>query len=291
LRLRSMLFAPASHERHALKALSGEAGADAAILDLEDAVRPADKPEARARIRRWLGDRAGGPPAWVRINAMSTPFAYEDLVGVVGPGLAGIVLPKVETGAEVATADWLLTHLERLAGLPAGSVALMPSVETATGLAAVASIAVAAPARARRIMFGALDFSLDTGMAPAAGREGILWARAQLAIACRAAGMLPPIDTVYPDLPDTEGLRAEAEQARRLGFGGKACVHPRQVAVVHAAFAPTPAEVDRARRVLEAFAAAGEGAIRVDGQLVDEPVVARARQVLGEAGLGGPDTA
>ncbi len=282
--LRSMLFAPAAHERHAARALSGADGADAAILDLEDAVLPADKPAARAAVRRLLAGRAGGPSAWVRINAMTTPHAYEDLVAVVGPGLAGIVLPKVEAGTEVATADWLLGHLERLAGLPAGAIALMPSVETARGLSAVP--AMACP-RARRIMFGALDFSLDVGMAPVASREGVYWARAQLAVACRAAGLLPPIDTVFPDLQDAEGLAAEAAQARRLGFGGKACVHPRQVAVVHAAFAPTVQEVAQARRILEAFAAAGTGAIRVDGELVDEPVLARARQVLAQAGEAG----
>ncbi len=280
-----MLFAPAAHERHALRALSGADGADAAILDLEDAVLPADKPAARRRIPELLAGRTGGPPAWVRINAMTSPFAYEDLVAVVGPGLAGIVLPKVERGEDVATADWLLGHLERLAGLPSGGIALMPSVETARGLIAVA--AMACSPRARRIMFGALDFSLDAGMAPDAGREGVYWARAQLAVACRAAGLLPPIDTVYPDLQNAEGLAEEAAQAKRLGFGGNDCVHPRQVAAVHAAFAPAAQEVDRARRILAAFARAGEGAIRVDGELVDEPVLARARQVLEQAGEGG----
>ncbi|HVB09000.1 MAG TPA: CoA ester lyase, partial [Bacillota bacterium] len=220
MRLRSMLFAPASHERHAAKALSGEAGADAVILDLEDAVRVEDKAAARARIRSLLTGRAGGPPAWVRINGMTTEFAYEDLVAVVGQGLAGIVLPKVESGTEVATADWLVGHLEGLTGLPRGTVALMPSVETAKGLIAVPTLA--SLPRARQIMFGALDFSLDVGSTPAAGREGLLWARSQLAIACRAAGLLPPIDTVYPDLQNEAGIAEEAAQARRLGFGGKA---------------------------------------------------------------------
>jgi citrate lyase subunit beta/citryl-CoA lyase len=275
--MRSMLFAPASHERHAAKAVSGEAGADAVILDLEDAVRPEDKPAARARIRRLL---PGKVPVWVRINAMATAHAYADMVAVVAPGLAGVVMPKVESGTEVAMADWLLRQLERAAGLPDGTVALMPSVETARGLAAVRDMATG---RARQIMFGALDFSLDAGMAPAAGRDGLLWARAQLVIACRATGMLPPIDTVYPELTNQAGLAEEAAQARRLGFAGKACVHPSQVPVVHAAFAPTTEEVAWARRVLEAFAAAGEGAIRVDGQLVDEPVVARARQIISRA--------
>lgn len=280
--LRSMLFAPANHPRHAAKALSGETGADAVILDLEDAVAVADKPAARQAVRALLATAPAG--AWVRINGMTTPHAYPDLVAAVGPGLTGVVLPKAETAAEVATAAWLLGNLEAAAGLPAGSVALMPSIETAAGLAAVPEIAAAAASRVRRLMFGALDFGLDTGMAP--GGEGQLWARAALVAASRAAGLDAPIDTVYPDLDDVDGLAAEAQQARRLGFAGKACVHPRQVGPIHAAFSPTEAEVAQARRIVDAYAAAGAGALRVDGEMVDEPVVARARAILAQAGQG-----
>ena len=283
--LRTLLFAPATSPRHVAKALSGATGTDGVILDLEDAVAIAEKPAARESARAMLAARGKperGPLAYVRVNGMTTPYAYDDLRTVVCAGLDGIVLPKVESAAQLVTADWLLHQIERAEGLPEGVIDLMPIVETAAGIAHLAEIAAATP-RVRRLNFGAGDYSLDTGMTWTAEHEGILWARIAVVNASRAAGLEPPIDTVYARLDDTEGFSAEAEQARRLGFQGKACIHPRQVTVVNAIFSPSEQEVAQARRIADAFAqaeAAGVASFTVDGQFVDYPIAYKARRTL-----------
>ncbi|HEV2582839.1 MAG TPA: CoA ester lyase [Ktedonobacteraceae bacterium] len=286
--LRSLLFAPANHARHVEKALSG--AADGAILDLEDAVAIDEKPAARLAAQRVLEQRASPPTftkAYVRINALTTPFAYQDMLEVVRPGLDGIILPKTESAEQVATLDWLLSQLEGERGMPVGGVDLMPIIETASGLLHAQEIAGASP-RVRRLNFGAGDFSLDTNMTWTSGNEGILWARVQLVVASRAARLEPPLDTVFPNLDDLEGLATEAEQAKRLGFQGKACIHPKQVEVVNATFTPGAEEMRQARLLIDAFEqaeAAGIASLRVGAQFVDYPVAERARRVveLGEA--------
>jgi citrate lyase subunit beta / citryl-CoA lyase len=283
--LRTLLFAPANSPRHVEKALSGATGTDGVILDLEDAVAHAEKPAARQAARATLEARGtlhDGPKAYVRVNSMTTPYAYEDLRTVVCASLDGVVLPKTESAAQLATADWLLRQVERTEGLPEGAIDLMPIIETAAGIAHLAEIA-ATTSRVRRLNFGAGDYSLDTAMTWTAGHEGILWARINVVNASRAAGLEPPIDTVYMRLDDTEGFAAEAEQAKRLGFQGKACIHPKQVAVVNAMFTPSDQEVAQARRIADAFAqaeAAGSASFTVDGQFVDYPIVFRARRTL-----------
>ena len=290
--LRSMLFAPASHLRHAEKALAGEA--DAAILDLEDAVALEEKENAREAAASLLRARRlddGGPLAFVRVNALSTPFAYGDLRAVVGPGCDGIMHPKTESPEQVAILDWLLLQLERERGLAEGSIPLLPIVETAAGLQRVEAIA-AASERIRCLNLGAGDFSLDTHMRRAPDAGGLLWARVRVVVASRAAGLEPPIDSVYFDLRDEAGLIADAEQAQAIGFQGKACIHPAQVAPVNRVFAPSGEEVERARRVVAAFEAAlasGTAAIQVEGMLVDYPIAEEARRVLRAAARpGGP---
>ena len=287
--LRSLLFAPATSSRHAQKALTG--AADGVILDLEDAIAIAEKPQARLAARKALdglaceSSSAARPRVFVRVNGLTTPFAYDDLRAIVGPGLDGVVLPKTESAAQLATVDWLLTQLERAAGLAAGAIEVMPIIETAAGVARMAEIAatVRESSRVRRLNFGAGDFSLDTNMTWVVGHEGLLWARAQLVIASRAAGLEAPLDTVYAQLHDEDGLRVEAEQARRLGFQGKACIHPRQVEIVNAVFSPSAEEVSQARAIVEAFAEAeaqGVASLRVGGQFIDYPVAARAQRTL-----------
>jgi citrate lyase subunit beta/citryl-CoA lyase len=191
----------------------------------------------------------------------------------------------MESAAQVATADWLLTQLERATGLAQGAIEIMPIIETAAGVERMAAIAAAARAtgRIRRLNFGAGDFSLDTNMTWTAGHEGILWARVQLIIASRAAGLEAPLDTVYAQLHDDDGLRAESEQARRLGYQGKACIHPRQVEIVNAVFSPSAEEVAHAQMIVDAFAEAeaqGVASLRVGGQFIDYPVAARAQRTL-----------
>lgn len=219
-----MLFAPANHRRHASKALASQA--DAAILDLEDAVAEDEKVDARQAVQVLLGERpADGPAAFVRINALTTPFAYPDLVSVIVKGLDGIVLPKVESAAQVATVHWFISQLEAEHGLDPGTVQLLPIIETATGLTRIDEIATAS-ARVAFITFGAGDFTLDNNMEWTPGNEAVLWARVQTVIASRAAGLSAPVDTVFPALADREGFIQEAKQARQLGFQGKLCIHP-----------------------------------------------------------------
>ncbi len=283
--LRSLLFAPAIHARHVEKALSG--AADGVILDLEDSVANAEKPAARQLARQALIDRASraesdGVRVYVRVNGLTTPYTYEDLLTVVAPGLDGVILPKTESAAHLLTVDWLLTQLERAAGLPQGGIEIMPIVETAAGVTHLAEIASATP-RVRRLNFGAGDFSLDTNMIWTAGQEGILWARIQLVIVSRAARLEAPVDTVYAQINDDDGLTMEAEQAKRLGFQGKACIHPRQVDIVNRVFSPSAGEIEQARAMVAAFAEAeaqGVASIRIGGQFIDYPVAARAQRTL-----------
>lgn len=284
--IRSLLFTPATSARQVAKALAGDT--DGVILDLEDSIAVAEKPQARLTARQTLDGVAAPdarPQIFVRVNGLTTPFAYDDLRTVVGAGLDGVITPKMESASQVMTADWLLTQLERAAGLRQGVIELMPIIETAAGVERMTEIAAAARAtgRVRRLNFGAGDFSLDTNMTWTAGHEGILWARVQLVIASRAAGLEAPLDTVYAQLHDDDGLRAEAEQAFRLGYQGKACIHPRQVEIVNAVFSPSADEVSQAQMIVNAFAEAeaqGVASMRVGGQFIDYPVAARAQRTL-----------
>lgn len=276
---RSFLFAPGDHERRVAKVF--EVGADAAILDLEDAVANARKVAARPLVRAAM-QRPHTSRGYVRVNGAHTEYCFGDLMEVIRAGLDGIVLPMVESAQQVQTVDWVITQVERENGLPAGGVDLIPLIETAAGLRAIDEIARAVP-RVRRLAFGAGDFTLDLNVRWTAEESELYAARTTIVIASRAAGLEPPIDSVWPHLQDPEGFKRSSALAAGLGFQGKLCIHPSQVPVVNELFAPTPAEVAQARRIVEAFDEAekkGLAAIQVDGQFVDYPVVYRARRVL-----------
>lgn len=282
--LRSILFAPANHRRHAEKALSG--AADGVILDLEDAVAVPEKPAARAAALSLLDEpRPSRKVVFVRINGLDTPFSYDDLRAVVRDGLDGVVVPKVESVDQVAVVDWLLRQLEREGDLEEGTVTVVPIIETARGLREVEALA-ASSRRIGRLSFGAGDFTLDLGMPWEPQNPGVLWAKMKILVASRAAGLEPPLDTVYPDLRDADGFRRESLEAKRLGFQGKMCLHPSQVAIANEVFTPSREAIDQARRTVEAFDAAleqGTASIEVDGQFIDYPVAERARRVLSMA--------
>ena len=277
--LRSLLFAPGNNEVLSTKAL--RLPADAVILDLEDACPIDLKIGARnsvvARLlmpRQCLG--------YVRVNALTTEFGFADLCAVTRPGVDGIVLPKLESVEELHTADWLMSQLEREQGLPPGSIDLIPLIETAKGLSRIDSIA-SHPTRVRRFSFGAGDLTLDLGFAWTTGEAELTSYRTALVLASKAAGLERPIDTVWPRVRDPDGCRMSAERAHALGFGGKLCIHPDQLAIIHSAFSPSAAEIEHASRVVAAFEAAeaaGSASITVDGQLVDYPIADRARDVL-----------
>ena len=277
--LRSFLFAPGNHARRVEKALSLDA--DAVILDLEDAVATAEKPATREAVAAAL-ERPRRGLLYVRVNAVDTEFCYGDLVAIVRRGLDGVILPKVESAAGLATADWLLAQLERDRGLPPGVIDLIPIIETARGLDGLGPI-LAGGTRVRQVAFGAGDFTLDVNMAWSRDETELAHARAVIVTASRAAEIEAPLDTVWVELADQDGLEASATAALRFGFQGKMCIHPDQIAVVNRVFTPSDAEIAAAERVVAAFAKAeaeGSAAIQLDGKFIDYPIVYRAQRVL-----------
>lgn len=279
---RTLLFTPGNHPRKVAKVF--EAGADAIILDLEDAVAIAEKPATRAAVVAALKARPSQrrPRGYVRVNALSTPFAYGDFQAVVGSWLDGIILPKVESPAELATAQWLLTQCEREAALPEGSIDLIPIIETAKAEQALGAIADAAT-RVKRLAFGAGDYTLDIGRDWSLDESELLPIRHQMVSVSRAAGLEPPIDTVFIHLQEGEAFSASCATARSLGFQGKLCIHPGQVMAANTAFTPSPAQVSYAKKIVAAFdeaEAAGSASIQVDGYFVDYPIVEKARRTL-----------
>ncbi len=277
--LRSFLFAPGNHARRVEKALSLDA--DAVILDLEDAVATAEKIMTRDLVAAALA-RPRGALLYVRVNAVDTEFCYGDLVAIVRAGLDGIILPKVESTVGLATVDWLLAQLERDRALPQGGIDLIPIIETARGLSHLGAI-LGAGTRVRRAAFGAGDFTLDVNMVWSRGEAELAPARAAIVTASRAAGIEAPLDTVWVDLSDQDGLEASARCALGFGFQGKMCIHPDQIAVVNGVFTPSEAEIAFAERVVAAFATAeaeGSAAIQLDGKFIDYPIVYRAQRVV-----------
>jgi citrate lyase subunit beta / citryl-CoA lyase len=277
--LRSFLFAPGNHSRRVEKALTLDA--DAVILDLEDAVAIAEKPATRgAVVAAYTQPRIG--LLYVRVNAADTEFCHGDFNAIVRAGLDGIILPKVESAATLQTIDWLLTNLERERGLTVGGIDLVPIIETARGLRDIDAI-LGAGTRVKHCAFGAGDFTLDVNMIWSLAESELAYARARVVTASRAAGIEAPLDTVWVDLQDDEGLEASTRQALALGFQGKMCIHPNQIGVVNRVFTPTNAEIDFAERVVAAFARAekeGSAAIQLDGKFIDYPIVYRAQRTL-----------
>jgi citrate lyase subunit beta/citryl-CoA lyase len=260
---RSLLFVPGSRPDRFDKALA--AGADAVVVDLEDAVAPGDKDRARDALATWLApDRS----VIVRINGADTAWFRGDLALCGRPGIAAVMLPKAERAEEIAAVR------------DAGARAVLPLVESAAGFAALPAIA-GAPG-VQRLAFGSLDFQIDLGMRDALEDE-LLFFRSQLVLASRLAELQPPVDGVSTAIDDADRLREDVLRARRLGFGGKLCIHPRQVEGVNRHFAPGEAERAWAQRVLDAAAASGGAAVAVDGKMVDKPVILRAQAIVRDA--------
>jgi citrate lyase subunit beta/citryl-CoA lyase len=281
---RSFLFAPGNHARKVEKVF--DCGADNVILDLEDAVAKAEKVATRALVvealkrPRQSGANKGG--AYVRVNGFHTEFCYGDAVAVVGPGLDGIILPMVESRDQLVALDWLVGALERERGLKPGSIDIIPIIETGKGIANARTIA-ASGTRVRRMAFGAGDYTLDMNMEWTLTESELEHARAEMAVASRAAGLEAPIDTVWVHIKDLDGVASSAKRARQLGFQGKMCIYPPQVERVNAAFTPTETEIAFARRVVAAFEQAereGSSSIQLDGYFIDYPIVYKARRTL-----------
>ncbi|MBX3023973.1 CoA ester lyase [bacterium] len=285
---RSLLFVPGSEPRHLARARA--AGADTVVFDLEDAVAPAAKGEARGLVAAAL--RAGGygasEPA-VRVNAPGTPWFGADLAATVAAGAAAIMVPKAERAGELAAVAERLDGLERAHGRPPGSVRLLALVETAAGIADAFALGAATP-RLEALCFGHADLARDLRLAGADAARGVLHhARCALALAARGRG-LAAIDCVCLAVRDAEAARADARLGLELGFAGKLCIHPQQVAIVNQVYTPTPAQIARARRVVSAWRTArrdGHAVLTLDGMMVDAPLVAAEEQVLERARQAG----
>ena len=281
--IRTALFVPGNRPDRIDKAVNTPA--DAVIVDLEDAVPPAMKADARPVVRDKIQEHHT-PRLLVRVNALDTEFVQADLDAVVAEGLACIIFPKMEKPEDVRKANQILSNAEAQKGLPAGTVSMIALIESALGVENAFQIIVEKtnPARLYTAAFGAADFTLDMGIEMTKTGKEIAFPRARLAVACRAAGVEPPIDTPYMiDLKDPEALEADAQFAKQLGFQGKLCIHPNQVDICNRIFSPTEKDIEQAHKIVDAFEAAeaaGTGVLQVDGKFIDLPLVKQARRVL-----------
>jgi len=287
--MRSLLFVPGDSPRKLAKGL--ESGADALILDLEDSVAGDRKAEARATALAFLKDAGKAdkrPQLLVRVNSLDTGLTDADLDAVVAGRPDAILLPKAEGGPSVIHLDAKLAAREALAGLPDGAIGIMAiATETAAALFAAGTYAGASP-RLSALTWGAEDLSADIGAETNRDADGSFTGPFRLArslcIAAAAAAKVAALDTVFIDFRNADGLRREAEEARRDGFTGKLAIHPGQVAVINEVFTPAPAEIARAQAVVDTFAAApGVGVVGIDGVMYDRPHLERAKRLLARA--------
>ncbi|MFT4100544.1 MAG: CoA ester lyase [Burkholderiaceae bacterium] len=264
---RTYLFVPANRPERFDKALA--AGADAVIIDLEDAVSPADKDAARAGLATWLAAFAGDRQRLlVRINDGSTPWFADDLQMVARFRWQAVMLPKVETPEQVA----------RVVGALGPQGRVVPLIESAAGVLNVEAVARAPGVQ--RLAFGTLDYALDVGLS--GDERGFIEPSTRIALASRVAGIAPPVAGVTPDIQDERRLLDELAFARAFGFTSKLCIHPKQVAPIHTALAPSAADVEWARRVLAAVEGSS-GAVQLDGKMIDRPVLLKAQAILAAA--------
>jgi citrate lyase subunit beta/citryl-CoA lyase len=262
-------------------------GADAIVLDLEDSVPPREKPAARELVQPSIGLAGkGGADVLVRINK-AFELAVADLDAAIRPGLAGIVFPKVESPVEVQIIDRLIAEREMACGLPVGSIDLSILVETALGVQHMAEIACASP-RIVALSLGAEDFTRDIGVEPSAEGEEQEYGKGMVVVAARLAGVQPHgLSSTLANFADLGGLERSATRAYRLGFKGASCIHPSQVPILNRCYAPDPAAVDYATRVINVYEeteAAGRASVALDGKMIDIPIVERARTLVARAG-------
>src|SRR5213594_1287154 len=280
---RSWMFVPGHRQRMIDKAFG--LNADAIMLDIEDGVAPNEKDAARKNIAESLGrEKAPGSPArYVRINAIGHARMDADLEAVIRPGLEGLVCPKVDTPDEVRKIDAILNDKEPKNNLKKSSVKLLIAIESPRGLLNAPVIAASSP-RVAGLLFGAEDFGREIGLPTV--REGeardLIYARSSMVIAA-ACSHVQAVDGVWVDLNDSQGLLGFAKQSRQLGFSGMSCIHPSQVDAINTTFSPTAEEIDYCQKVLQAFEEAnarGDGSIAFGGQLIDRPIVERARRTI-----------
>ncbi len=284
--MRSMLFVPGDRPERFAKAAAS--GADAVILDLEDAVTPGRRPQARREIASCLAGAGRGVPVWVRINPVDTDDALLDLAAIIDGRPDGILLPKARDGADVHRAShWLEAHEVRC-GFARDSVKLLPLITESAGALLKAASFADLPARVAGLTWGAEDLAADLGAAGNKSPDGAYeftyeLARSMCLLAAAAAGV-PAIDTIDTEFKDAAAIERRARASRRQGFAGKLAIHPAQVAPIHAAFSPSEDEVSWAERVLAAFRASpGTGAVSFEGGMLDRPHLRQAERILAAA--------
>ena len=280
--LRAILFAPGSEPRKLSRV--GEFGADGIVLDLEDAVAETQKDGARAAVRASLAGYDATPVVAVRVNGSETSRLEDDIHAVVTADLDCLMVPKVEVPSLLAMLDALLLDVEASQGLPARSVRILATIETAAGVVRADEIAAAGKGRLVTLVFGLVDFSRDLGIDLSAEGDELLYARSRIVLAARVAGLRAPLDGPYLDLDDLEGVEREARRSRRLGFGGRVVIHPRHVEPTQRAFAQlSDEERESCDHIVQKFERAeseGLASIRVDGRFVDYPVYVHAKRKL-----------
>lgn len=279
--MRSVMTVPVIVERFVEKAPSS--GADVICLDLEDSIPPAEKLAARPLARKAIETMPRvGFQVYTRVNGFWSGLIEGDLDEVVRPGLQGVVISKAESRDMIREIDSRLDRLEKERGIDAGAIAIMPLIETAKGVAKCYEICESSP-RLTGAIFGAEDYATDMGVERTADGSEILFARTQVAIACRAAG-IEAIDTPDPDYTDEAHLRREMRLAKSLGYRGKLVIHPFQVQLANEIFRPSDSEIAEARLIVAAFErdglAQGRAAIPLGGKMVDTPIYWRAKRLL-----------
>jgi citrate lyase subunit beta / citryl-CoA lyase len=261
---RSYLFVPGNRPDRFAKACA--AGADAVIVDLEDAVPPAEKIAARASIQAWLSP---AHPVLIRVNGVESEWFHDDVTLCGEPGVAGIVLPKAERADDIRF----------LAGKAhSATTSILPLIETGKGFWNASELA--RTGLVQRLVFGSIDLQLDLGMS--VDEEELLYFRSQLVLISHITDLQPPIDGVTTAIDSTAQVRSDTLRAKRLGFGAKLCIHPSQIHLVNECFRPTPEDEAWARRVTEAAAVANGSVVAVDGKMVDRPILARAEAILAD---------
>lgn len=270
---RSYLFVPGDRPERFAKALGS--GADAVIIDLEDAVAPAAKDNARAMLANWLGGLGGlgggAPDVWVRVNPSGSIWHDDDMALAGRSAIGGVVLPKAEN------IDDIRAVVARLAD----GLLLLPLIESANGVANMREIAQLD--KVQRLLFGSIDLQLDLGMQCDPEESELAHFRMETVLASRLARIAPPVDGVSVALDDQPALDAAVARARRMGFRAKLCIHPRQVNGVNRGFMPDEKELAWAHRVIAAVAQGNAAAVAVDGKMIDAPVIALAQRMLDEA--------
>jgi citrate lyase subunit beta/citryl-CoA lyase len=252
---RSYLFVPANRPERFPKACAS--GADAVIVDLEDAVPPAERIAARRAVAAWLSPEH---PVLIRVNGATTEWFAEDVALCANPGVKGVVLPKAE-------------NVDDIRSIP---LPVLPIIETAKGFWTAHALALVP--NTSRLLFGSIDFQVDLGITGEG--EELLYFRSQLVLLSRLAQLPPPVDGITTVFNSPDPVRADTLRARRLGFGGKLCIHPKQIPTVNECFGTSPEEEAWAKRIISASAAAGGAAVSLDGEMIDRPVVAQAEAIL-----------